>query len=355
MQETIVPGVASWSQWQPDRAMYFNSWLIRGEAGTFVVDPLEPDAAVLAACRAAGVRDVVITNRDHERAAETFVRELGAHVHAPAADAGALARPPDAVFHDGDAIFGWTVLTFDGCKTAGESALTRRFPGGMRVHIVGDALWGVPAGAVRMMPDEKLRDPRAAALSLRRLRAYKPDHLLLGDGTPVYGGAYAALNALFAARTDVLAQRVNVDELAYTAFPADPAPFNGSYADAGQLLGAERLGYSVAVLRPGEAFCPLHWHTREEEFFVVLRGTPTLRTPAGMFPLRPHDIIAFRCEPAGAHRLDNGAAEDAVVLMVANSDGGDVCYYPDSRKFVVEATGTLVRETPQLDYFDGEA
>ena len=41
--------------------------------------------------------------------------------------------------------------------------------------------------------------------------------------------------------------------------------------------------------------------------------------------------------------------------MIASADPGDVCFYPDSQKFVVEATGTLVRDHPQLDYFDGEA
>jgi uncharacterized cupin superfamily protein len=86
----------------------------------------------------------------------------------------------------------------------------------------------------------------------------------------------------------------------------------------------------------------------------VISGTPVLRTPRGTHDLRAGDLIAFRTGPGGAHRLENHADEDAVVLLVANADPGDVCYYPDSRKFVVEATGTLVREVPQLDYYEGE-
>jgi uncharacterized cupin superfamily protein len=79
-----------------------------------------------------------------------------------------------------------------------------------------------------------------------------------------------------------------------------------------------------------------------------------LRTPRGTFALRAGDVIAFPATANGAHRLWNDADEDAVVLMIANSDGGDVCFYPDSRKFVVEATGTLVHDHPELDYFHGE-
>jgi hypothetical protein len=40
--------------------------------------------------------------------------------------------------------------------------------------------------------------------------------------------------------------------------------------------------------------------------------------------------------------------------MISNLDQGDVCFYPDSDKLAVEATGTLVRTTPQLDYYAGE-
>jgi uncharacterized cupin superfamily protein len=70
--------------------------------------------------------------------------------------------------------------------------------------------------------------------------------------------------------------------------------------------------------------------------------------------LRAGDAVAFRTEPGGAHRISNEADTDAIVLMIANSDPGDVCYYPDSRKFVVEATGTLVHDHPQLEYFHDE-
>ena len=84
MQETVVAGVSMWSVWQPDRGLNFNSWLVADADGAFIVDPLEPDApAVLERCRAAGVRTIVITNRDHQRAAAHFAQELDAQIVAP--------------------------------------------------------------------------------------------------------------------------------------------------------------------------------------------------------------------------------------------------------------------------------
>ncbi len=86
------------------------------------------------------------------------------------------------------------------------------------------------------------------------------------------------------------------------------------------------------------------------------------RDPAGLAPvdltldtsLRPGDVIAFPTGERGAHRISNEGDTSCVVLMFANIDAGDVCHYPDSRKLLVEKTGTIVRSEPELDYFEGE-
>jgi hypothetical protein len=94
-------------------------------------------------------------------------------------------------------------------------------------------------------------------------------------------------------------------------------------------------------LAPGQSYCPLHWHTREEELFIVWEGNPTLRTPAASRRLNPGDCIVFATDPRGAHRVSNETDASCTILMIANRDAGDVCFYPDSRKLLVEATGTL--------------
>ena len=353
MRQTVVPGVWSWSRWQPDRALDFNGFFVESADGNLVVDPIDPGDDLLADLRVRGVAAVLVTNRDHERATAAVVEATGAQVIASALDAPSLTVHVDRTVAPGDIVLGWTVIGLSGFKTPGEIALYDR---ALRTAIVGDALWGTPAGALTLMPDAKLADPAQAALSARALRARTIDHLLVGDGDCVFGNAHEAIGAMLDARTGVAINRVNVfDELTLHADAADPAPFTAAWAEVGRLIGAERLGYGVLRLAPGESFCPYHWHTREEELYVVLAGAPTLRTPTATFALRPGDCVAFVTGPRGAHRLSNDGAGDALVLAVANTDPGDVCYYPDSRKFVVEATGTLVREHPQLDYYEGEA
>ena len=352
MRKTVAPGVWSWSRWQPDRGLDFNGFFVETKEGNLVVDPVEPDDETLAELRERGVAAVLVTNRDHERFTQTVAAATGAQVIASALDAPLLQHPVDRTVVPGEVVFGWTVVGLDGFKTPGEIAL---YAQARRTAIVGDALWGAPAGALTLMPDAKLADPERAALSARTLRAYSIDHLLVGDGACVFGNAHDVIGAMLDAREGVFVNRINLfDEARYANGPNDPAPFTATWVDAGRLIGAEKLGYGATRLARGEAFCPYHWHTREEELFVVMRGTPTLRTPRGTFVLRPGDCVAFATDASGAHKLWNDADEEALVLMIANTDPGDACFYPDSRKFVVEATDTLVRDNPQLDYYDGE-
>src|SRR5206468_4395350 len=49
----------------------------------------------------------------------------------------------------------------------------------------------------------------------------------------------------------------------------------------GDELGATLWGTTVYELAPGERVCPYHWHFGEEEWLLVVTGTPTLRTPEG--------------------------------------------------------------------------
>ena len=237
-------------------------------------------------------------------------------------------------------------------KTPGEIAL---FLPESRTIVVGDALWGDPAGSLRLMPDDKLADAPRAALSLRRLLSLRPMHLLLGDGTCIFGDAYRVLQACLSARRDVYVNKVNLDELFFRKYGNEPPPYGGEGAEVGFLLGAEKLGYQLVRLAPGEKSCPMHWHAVEEELAVVFEGAPLLETPRGNVRLRKHDFVAFPVGETGAHKFFNDTAEPCLMLLLANfGDLTDVCTYPDSQKVLVEARDLILRDNPNLGYWDGE-
>ena len=151
-----------WSVWQPDRNLHFNSFFVQSrEGGNLAVDPLPLDADGVAEIEAAGgLEFVVITNRDHERNARPLAAAFGAKLAASALDAPLLSAPVDRILGAGERLLDTVVVPLEGLKTAGEIAL--HLPGREAV-IVGDSLWGDPAGSLRLMPDAKLADPARAA------------------------------------------------------------------------------------------------------------------------------------------------------------------------------------------------
>jgi uncharacterized cupin superfamily protein len=354
MQRTVIDGVRMWSVWQPDRNLYFNSFFIETPHGNVAVDPLALDDAGRAEIAGAGgLAWVIVTNRDHERSSRPLAAEFGAKIAASALDAPELSAPVDRELRSGDELCGLRALGLDGFKTSGEIAL---FMPKARTAILGDALWGSPAGALTFMADAKLRDPARAVLSMRRVAALRPEHLLVGDGACIFGGATRAMWACLEARADVYVNKINVDEAfwRHDPEPGKRADEVGSWADLDFEIGAEKLGYRVARLPKDDVFCPLHWHTGEEELFVVLDGNPSLRTPRGTVRLRKGDFVAFPTRESGAHKLINDGDGPCEVLMVSNVDPDDVCTYPDSHKVLIERRDIMIRDQPVLDYFDGE-
>jgi uncharacterized cupin superfamily protein len=356
-----IPGVWMWSAWQPDRAMAFNSYLFeRTQAedgdGAVVVDPLPLDEAALAwIASRGGVRTVVLTNRDHARAAQLFRERFGARVLAHAVEAPLFDIPIDATFADGAEVFpGARAVSLPFGKTPGEVAI--HVPRA-RCAVVGDAVIGAPAGSLSLLPDEKLEDPARFVLSLRALWALHLDALLLGDGQPVFQAADDALATLLERRGGAEVNRINLDELEFRPLRrGDGAKFEAADGEVGLFIGARKLGYRVCEIPPGKAFCPLHSHQAEEEFFYVLKGNPSIRTLRGTIECRPGDFIAFPTGERGTHQLRNDAQDPCVVLMVGMNSEDEVCFYPDSQKVLVDVRGRrlMVRSAPQLDYLEGE-
>lgn len=338
-----IPGAWMWSAWQPQRGMNFNSYAFERSGGCVVVDPLPLDDASLdMLADLGGVHTIVLTNPDHVRATATLRERFDANV-------------VDA-FEEGTEVFaGAYALAIPFGKTD-ETAL--HLPAA-KAAIVGDAIIGSPAGALSLLPDEKLRSPRELALALRRLWALQLQTLLLCDGQPVFDGADAALAKLLESRLGAELYRINADEVRY-ALDEPHGQYAADDGEVGLLIGNRKLGYRLAKIAPGKAFCPLHWHVACDEFFYVLEGTPSIRMAAGTLQCRPGDFIAFPVGETGAHQLRNDSSEPCLVLLVGMEEhavGLEVCFYPDSDKVGIWTPVerlAMLRSSPELDYFDGE-
>ncbi len=89
--------------------------------------------------------------------------------------------------------------------------------------------------------------------------------------------------------------------------------------------------------------------------FLVWDGEATINTPRGNIVCRRGDFICFPTGDNGAHQLANTSQAECTVLLLANIDKDEVCYYPGSNKVMIDARdGIILRAEPALSYFDGE-
>ncbi len=355
MQTLAVPNVYMWSRWQPDRNMYFNSHLFVTTQGNVAIDPLaleQADAEQIVAL--GGVAWIAVTNRDHLRESQALRERFGARLMTSKIEAPLLGVPVDRLLEDGESLFdGATVIALGAQKTPGEFAIHLS---GSKALVVGDALIGAPAGSLSLMADEKYENVSRAVLALRRLWALQPRILLLGDGTSLWGGATRAIGDALFARGGLAVNRINLDELRYEYSADEKGTFRSNDAEVGYFIGAEHLGYQVVRLPPGARFCPVHAEFSEEELFVVFEGEPSIRTPKEILRCRRGDFIAFPTGPKHAHQVINESESDAVLLLLGQNQEQGIVYYPESDKVLVSTPQVrwMVRNSPQLDYFDGE-
>jgi uncharacterized cupin superfamily protein len=129
-------------------------------------------------------------------------------------------------------------------------------------------------------------------------------------------------------------------------------------AFVGARLEAELLGGSLYELDPGNRLWPYHLHHANEEWLVVVRGRPTLRSPDGEQELAEGDVVVFPRGKAGAHQVSNRTDEPIRVLMLSSTLKPDIVEYPDSGKIGARSVSgeriLLGRPGPELDYWDGE-
>jgi uncharacterized cupin superfamily protein len=154
-------------------------------------------------------------------------------------------------------------------------------------------------------------------------------------------------------------KKINIGNPEFGWDESDPDGFRAGSARLGKLLGAKETGITVYELPPGQAICPYHYECGEEEWLLVLAGTPTLRSPDGEERLEPWDVACFPRGPEGAHSIRNETEEYARVLMFSTVVVPTATVYPDSDKVGIwtgdPETDVLVRRSSKVDYYDGEA
>jgi len=149
-------------------------------------------------------------------------------------------------------------------------------------------------------------------------------------------------------------RRINLGAVTCEPRPQLPDGFKRNSVRVGAALGAARSGLSVYELPPGQAVSPYHYEEPEEEWLLIVSGTPTLRHPEGEEQLEPWDLVFFPPGPAGAHLVRNNSESTARVAMFSSSTATvGAVVYPDADMVWVwtadDAVDLIVKRSSALD------
>jgi uncharacterized cupin superfamily protein len=124
---------------------------------------------------------------------------------------------------------------------------------------------------------------------------------------------------------------------------------------------AQKLGASVDTVAPGKRSCPYHFHYAQEEMFIVIEGSGTLRVAGEMLPIRAGDVIFIPPGPEYPHQIINTSGAPLKYVSISTRESPEVCEYPDSGKYMADASANgaraftaIQRKGESVDYWDGE-
>ena len=185
--EEILKNVYTWSVFSPEKGFNFNGWFILKQNplfGNVVIDPPQPsDDDLTQMGSLGGVREIIITNRDHVRWSNELKNKFDVQIRMPYADASSVEIKFDSTYEDGDALAGFLrAVHVPNNKSPGEMALYWQH---RKILILGDALIGEPPGNVSLLPREKYVDITLARKGISVLVDLDFDALLLSDGQPI--------------------------------------------------------------------------------------------------------------------------------------------------------------------------
>jgi glyoxylase-like metal-dependent hydrolase (beta-lactamase superfamily II) len=184
----IVPDVFTWSRWSEPHGYDFNGYLVRHADGNLCIDPVLPEDEVLSQIERLGVARILLTNRNHARAANRVRERTGAPVLIAPDDAQHAkdqGTTIDGALNPGDAIGPLTIISAAG-KSPGEVAF---YWPSRRLLFVGDVVIGNPPGRCSLLREKVMDDPARLRRSVVELSKLDFDALLVGDGVSILEAA----------------------------------------------------------------------------------------------------------------------------------------------------------------------
>jgi len=175
--EPVSPGIWIWRLYDPAVKADLFSTAIKTGSGIYLVDPVPLATNAISELNDLGsIAGIVVTNENHERAAEDFARQFQVQLYARSRVGPGLNAVP-----------------IDGAP-AGEIAVYCDADGGTLV--IGDALINFEPYGFALLPPKYCSSAKLMRKSLRTLLDYSFERMLFAHGIPILSGARQRLKQL---------------------------------------------------------------------------------------------------------------------------------------------------------------
>lgn len=107
----------------------------------------------------------------------------------------------------------------------------------------------------------------------------------------------------------------------------------------GSSAGSEKLYVNIDYVPPKAYSTKYHSHSQQEEFFLILSGSGTLRLNDEEKLVKQGDFIAKPAAQNIAHTFYNSGNEVLTILDIGTRESEDTCYYPDEDVYLQKSNG----------------
>lgn len=118
----------------------------------------------------------------------------------------------------------------------------------------------------------------------------------------------------------------------------------------GNAVGCEKIYVNIDYIKPGAVSVKYHFHSRQEEFYMIMSDTGLLRMNDEQIPVKAGDVISAPAGKDAGHQFINNSSEVLQILDVGTRAKDDVITYPDENVILIKDkkmifnTGDQIRE-----------
>lgn len=124
--------------------------------------------------------------------------------------------------------------------------------------------------------------------------------------------------------------------------PWERVPGSTSFRLLGRYGGGSQVGVGIDILKPRQFSNRFHYHLREEEHILILKGSATLILGNSEYVMKEHDYCCFPAGQRAGHHLMNHTKQTCVFMTIGDNKSDDIACFPNTGKARIRATGKMV-------------